>query len=89
MYRMVIVGTAHMHANEIALYIHRHPEATLRGVADLVPEMPEGTEARYTRGWNLQNIADTYGAPRADQQEAEPRLKGLSFHNTSPHLLKI
>ena len=29
MFKMAIVGTAHMHANEIALYIHEHPEAEL------------------------------------------------------------
>lgn len=63
MFKMAIVGTAHMHANEIALYIHEHPEAELVGVADLVPAEPENTQARYTRAWNLKNIADTYGAP--------------------------
>jgi predicted dehydrogenase len=60
---MVIVGTAHMHVNEIAMYIHQHPLAQLTGVADLVPAIPENTSARYTRAWNLRNIADTYHVP--------------------------
>ena len=81
MFKMAIVGTAHMHANEIALYIHEHPEAELVGVADLTPAEPENTQARYTRAWNLKNIADTYGAPVfADYREMLDQLKpDLSF----------
>lgn len=86
MFKMVIVGTAHMHCNEIALYIHEHPDAQLCGVADLTPEMPENTNARYTRGWNLNNIVETYGAKAYDDyrvmlDEVKPDLAFVLCEN--------
>ena len=63
MIKAVILGTAHMHCNEIALYIAEQPETELVGVADLTPDVAELCDKRYTRGWNLQNIAATYGTP--------------------------
>ena len=81
MFNMAIVGTAHMHANEIALYIHEHPEARLTGVVDLPPAEAENTQSRYTRAWNLSNIAKTYGVPVfTDYREMLDQLKpDLSF----------
>ena len=57
MIRAVIVGCAHMHVNEIAQYIKDQPQTQLCGVADLHPDIPEQTDKRYTRAWNLQNVA--------------------------------
>lgn len=56
MIRAVIIGFAHMHVNEVALYIHREPQMELVGCADLTPEIPEIRNTRYTRGWNRENI---------------------------------
>ena len=54
--RVCIVGTAHMHVNEIALYISGQPLMELVAVADVAAALPENTEKRYTRAWNLKNV---------------------------------
>ena len=64
--RAVIVGCAHMHANEIALYIDGQPDTELCGIADVPAPIPENTDKRYTRAWNFENIAANYGARRFD-----------------------
>ncbi len=66
MIRSVIVGCAHMHANEVALYISGQTESELVGVADTPAAVPEGTDKRYTRKWNLKNISETYRVPAYD-----------------------
>lgn len=60
--RSVIIGCAHMHVNEIAMYIHEQPESELCGIADLPAALPEETQKRYTRAWNLNNIVTNYQA---------------------------
>lgn len=62
MIRSVIVGCAHMHVNEVALYIKGQPDSELLGVADVPAEMPENTEKRYTRAWNFRNVVENCGA---------------------------
>lgn len=62
----VIIGFAHMHVNEVALYIEGQPETTLIGIADLPAKTPENTEKRYTRAWNLKNVATLSKAPVYD-----------------------
>ena len=62
MIRSVIVGCAHMHVNEVALYIKGQPESELCGVADVPAEIPENTDKRYTRAWNLRNVVENCGA---------------------------
>lgn len=64
--RSVIVGCAHMHANEVALYIHGQPDSELCGVADIPAAIPENTDKRYTRAWNFNNIVTNYGAKPYD-----------------------
>lgn len=59
-FRAVIIGFAHMHVNEICQYIAGEEDFQLVGLADVPPEVPEKTEARYTRAWNLKNNADAY-----------------------------
>ena len=41
MIRAVIVGFAHMHVNEIAMYIDEQPDMELVGCAEIQPEQPE------------------------------------------------
>ena len=62
MIKTVIIGFAHMHVNEVALYIDGQPHTELVGIADVKPKMPEDTEKRYTRAWNLKNVAELSGA---------------------------
>lgn len=59
--RAVIIGFAHMHVNEICQYIDAENDFQLVGLADVPPAIPEQTDARYTRAWNLKNNADKYG----------------------------
>ena len=63
MIRTVIIGFAHMHVNEIALYIDGQPETALIGLSDIAPEIPENTDKRYTRAWNLENVRKLSSAP--------------------------
>jgi predicted dehydrogenase len=58
--KAIIIGLAHMHVNEIALYIHEQPDIDLIGCSDIQPAIPEITTARYTRAWNLKNVSETY-----------------------------
>lgn len=62
MIKAVIIGFAHMHVNEIALYMSEQPDFELAGIADIPPETPEISESRYTRAWNLKNVAEKYCA---------------------------
>lgn len=61
MIRAVIIGFAHMHVNEIALYLQEQPDTVLCGGADTEPLSPDGSAPRYTPGWNLYNVAEQYG----------------------------
>ncbi len=66
MIKAVIVGCAHMHVNEIALYIKEQPETELAAIADIPAKTPENTAKRYTRAWNLDNIVSKYGPRQYD-----------------------
>lgn len=61
MIKAVIIGFAHMHVNEIALYIHEQPDISLVGCADVPAAVQEKTNARYTRSWNIKNVSENYG----------------------------
>ena len=60
MIKAVIIGCAHMHVNEIALYITEAEGINLVAAADLMPDTPEIVKARYTRDWNKENIKNNY-----------------------------
>lgn len=76
MIRAVIIGFAHMHVNEITEYISEVEDFELVGFADLPPENPELTEARYTRTWNLKTNSEKYGIkPHADYKQMLDELK--------------
>ena len=76
MIRAVIIGFAHMHVNEITQYLEEEEEFELVGFADLKPDEPELTEARYTRTWNLKHNSDKYGIiPHDDYKRMLDELK--------------
>ncbi len=52
-----------MHVNEIAQYIMGQPDTELVGIADVTPKQAEDTDKRYTRAWNLANVAKLSDAP--------------------------
>lgn len=60
MIKAVIIGFAHMHVNEIALYISEQPDTELAGIADVKATSDEIPNLRYTRGWNLENVKQNY-----------------------------
>ena len=65
MYRIGVVGFAHMHINNVAALFAEHPQTELVACADTVPDRPELREAPYTRAWNLRNALDNLGFPKA------------------------
>ena len=74
--RAVIIGFAHMHVNEIAQYINEQEDFELVGMADVPPQTPEATTARYTRAWNLKNNSERYHiTPHDDFREMLDELK--------------
>lgn len=91
--RAVIIGFAHMHVNEIALYISEQPDFELVGFADVPPETPELTTARYTRAWNLKNNSERYKiTPHSDYTEMLDELKPdiafiLCENNVKPRIV--
>ncbi len=60
MIKAVIIGTSHMHVNEIALYISETEDMKLVGVADVKSDVEEIEPLRYTPKWNLENVRDNY-----------------------------
>lgn len=60
MIKAVIIGTSHMHINEIALYLTECPNTTLIGVADVASECEPIPPLRYTPKWNLNNVRENY-----------------------------
>ena len=56
MIKAVIIGFAHMHVNEVALYISRHPEYSLEAAADMPSDLEKIEPLRYTPEWNKENI---------------------------------
>ncbi len=86
MIRSVIIGCAHMHVNEVALYIKGQPESELCGVADIPAALPENTEKRYTRAWNFKNVVENCGAKPFDDyrtmlDEVKPDVAYLLCEN--------
>ncbi len=60
MTRAVIIGTAHMHINEVALYISEQPDFELAGVANVPSDVNDIPPYRYTPKWNLNNVKENY-----------------------------
>ena len=84
--RAVIIGFAHMHVNEIALYISEQPDFELVGIADIPADTPEISEARYTRSWNLNNVKahycnNMYGDYRVMLEELKPDIAFILCEN--------
>lgn len=60
MIKAVIIGFAHMHVNEVALYISQQPEMELCAIADVESGTEKLPELRYTQSWNLKNVQEKY-----------------------------
>lgn len=76
MINAVIIGFAHMHVNEIAVYIDETEDFRLVGLADVPLCEKEKTDARYTRAWNIKNNSEKYGiTPHEDYRVMLDELK--------------
>lgn len=60
MIKAVIIGFAHMHVNEIALYIQQQPETELVAIAGVPSRTEPIAPLRYTPDWNLENVRQNY-----------------------------
>ena len=60
MIKAVIIGCAHMHVNEVALYIHEQSDMVLTAFCDTKPAVEDLPDTRYTRRWNINNIKTNY-----------------------------
>lgn len=60
MIKAVIIGFAHMHVNEVALYISEQPDMELCAVAATKSGTEEIPALRYTPVWNLKNVTEHY-----------------------------
>jgi predicted dehydrogenase len=70
-YRVGVIGFAHMHVNEHMRAFAALPNVQWVACADTVPSVPELVKARFTRQWNLEHAQHDIGIPRiyADYQE--------------------
>lgn len=58
--KAVIIGFAHMHVNEVALYLTEQPDFELVGAADADAGAEKIPDLRYTPLWNMENVRDRY-----------------------------
>ena len=64
-FRIGVIGFAHMHVNHLVERFAAHPQAELTACADTQPLVPELRTAHYTRGWNLRHALEDLGMPKA------------------------
>ena len=87
-YKVVIVGFAHVHINEVAGHFHAHPRIDLCACADIPPLIPERRPgAVYTREWNIANCCSSYGLKKYDNwqkmlDEEKPDLCIVNSENS-------
>ena len=58
--KAVIIGFAHMHVNEVALYISERDDFELVGVAGVDTGVEKIPALRYTPEWNMNNVKENY-----------------------------
>lgn len=87
MIRTVIVGFAHMHVNEIAMYIDEQPDMELCAIADVPGSCEKIPPFRYTPEWNLENVkkkycGNVYGDYKKMLDEVKPELAFVLTENS-------
>lgn len=86
-YKVVIVGFAHVHINDVAKHFYEHPRIDLCGAADVPPHIPEMKPgAIYTREWNIDYCCKNYNIPKFDDwkqmlDEVKPDLCVVNSEN--------
>jgi len=85
--KVVIIGFAHMHVNDIGADFARHPRVDLCACADTVPAVPELRVAPYTREWNVEftkknfNIQKVYECYIEMLEKEKPDLAIITSEN--------
>lgn len=64
-YRVGIAGVGHVHVHNVATIFKKHPQILLAACADTTPDVPEISNAPYTRSWNLGYLMKGIGIPRS------------------------
>lgn len=65
-YKVVIVGFAHVHINDVAAHFAQNPRINLCAGADMVPLVEELKTGPYTRKWNIEYCAKQFGLKKYD-----------------------
>ena len=71
MYRVGVIGFAHMHINNVLGLFGKHPQVELVAGADTLPDRPELRKGPYTRAWNLEHALADLGLPKAYESYQE------------------
>lgn len=64
-FRIGVIGFAHMHINHLVARFAAHPQAELVAAADTPAMVPELRAGHYTREWNLRHALNDLGMPKA------------------------
>ena len=86
-YKVVIVGFAHVHINDVAKHFYEHPRIDLAAAADVPPRVPElKPGAIYTREWNIDYCCKNYNMKKYDDwkvmlDEEKPDLCVVNSEN--------
>ena len=70
-YKVVIIGFAHMHINDVAAGFYENPRIDLVACADTHPLVEEISFGPYTRTWNLKFAKEHFGNPRVYEDYVE------------------
>ena len=87
MIKAVIIGFAHMHVNEIALYLSEQPDFELAAIADVDSGVEVVGDYRYTSQWNLKNVEKNYCSKRYENyiemlEKEKPNLAFILTENS-------
>jgi len=87
-YKVVIVGFAHMHINDVAASFFANPGTKIVACADTIPARPELKNGPYTRKWNLNFCKENFHIERVYEDwlemldKEEPDLALITSENS-------
>lgn len=70
-YRVVIIGFAHMHINDVARYFYECERTEIIACADTPHSVDETCRMPYTRGWNFEFCKKSFHIPRVYEDWVE------------------
>ncbi|MER3406039.1 MAG: hypothetical protein C4289_13475, partial [Chloroflexota bacterium] len=63
-FRVGVIGFGHMHINDVMRRFNELSTIEWVACADTVPEVPETSDATFTRAWNRRYAHETIGIPK-------------------------